>query len=87
MRAFAPIYPQPLGRIAQALCLLSEDTDETKLALSAADAVSGLVGQLGLPQHLRDVGIDESELPTIAATTPNREFSTEELEKLLHDML
>ncbi len=87
MRAFAPIYTQQLARIAQTLGLISEDTDETKLARSAADAVSGLVGQLGLPQHLRNVNIDESELPNIAATTPSQEFSTEELEKLLHEML
>lgn len=87
MRAFAPIYPQQLGRIAQALGLISEHAEATQLALSAADAVSGLIGQLGLPQHLRDVGINESELPKIAATTPHREFSTEELEKLLRGML
>ncbi len=87
MRAFAPIYTQQLGRIAQALGLISENAEATQLALSAADAVSGLIGQLALPQHLHDVGIDESELPKIAATTPNREFSTEELEKLLRGML
>lgn len=87
MRAFAPIYTQQLGRIAQVLGLIAEDADATQLALSAADAVSGLIGQLSLPQHLHDVGIDEAELPNIAATTPNREFSTEDLEKLLHGML
>lgn len=87
MRAFAPIYTQQLTSIAQALGLVSENTNPTHLALSAADAVSGLIEQLGLPQHLRDVGINETELPEIAATTPNREFSSEELEKLLHEML
>ncbi len=87
MRAFAPVYIQQLDRIAQALSLVAESADSTQLALSAADAVSGLIAELGLPQHLREVGIDESELPKIAATTPNREFSTEELEKLLHEML
>ena len=87
MRAFAPIYTQQLARIAQALGLASEYADTTQLALSDANAVSGLIKQLDLPQHLRDVGIDETELSKIAATTPNREFSTEELEKLLYEML
>ncbi len=87
MRAFASIYTQQLARIAQALGLASENADATQSALSAADAVHGLVGQLDLPQRLRDVGIDENELQKIAATTPNREFSIEELEKLLHEML
>ncbi len=87
MRAFAPLYTQQLGRITQTLGLVAENTDATQLALSAADAVSGLIGQLGLPQHLHDVGVSESELPKIAATTPNREFSQEELENLLREML
>ena len=87
MRAFAPIYTQQLANIAQVLGLVSEDADPTRLALSAADAVSGLIEQIGLPQHLQDVGIHETELPEIAATTPQREFSNEELEKLLHEML
>ncbi len=87
MRAFAPLYTQQLGRVTQTLGLVAKNIDATQLALSAADAVSGLIGQLGLPQHLHDVGVDETELPKIAATTPNREFSTEELEKLLHGML
>ncbi len=87
MRAFASRYTQPLARIAQALGLLSEEADVTHIALSASSAVSGLIGQLSLPQHLRDVGINETELHKIAATTPNRELSTEELEKLLYEML
>ena len=87
MHAFASIYTQQLARIAQALGLASENADATQRALSIADAVRDLIGQLDLPQHLRDVDIDENELQKIAATTPNREFSTEELEKLLHEML
>ncbi len=87
MRAFAPVYTDQLGRIAQVLGLLHEESDAVQAAQTAADAVSSLIGQLGLPQHLHDVGIDASELSKIAATTRNREFSTEELEKLLHEML
>ena len=87
MRAFAPRYTQSLAHIAQALDLVSEASDTTQAALSAADAVSSLIGQLGLPQHLSDVGINEVELHKIAATTPSREFSVEELEELLHGML
>jgi alcohol dehydrogenase class IV len=34
--------------------------------MSAGDAVSELIADLGLPARLRDVGIDEVQLPAIA---------------------
>lgn len=85
MRAFAPIYPQQLARITQALGLQRQD--DTSAALAATDAVSKLIGELDLPQHLGDVGIGEAELTTIASSTPSRELSIEKVEKLLHAML
>lgn len=87
MRAFASRYAKQLARITQALGLLHEESDEVQIALTAADAVSGFVAQLELPQKLSDVGVGESELPRIAATTPSRELSKEELETLLREML
>ena len=86
MRAFASIYTGPLDKIAQATGLLPEDLDRVQIANAAADAVSGLIAQLGLPQRLRDVGVPESELQTIAATTPSRELNADEVETLLKEM-
>jgi len=86
MHAFAPIYTNPLDKIAQAIGLLSEDLDSVQIARAAADAVSGLIAQLGLPQRLRDVDVPESDLHTIAETTPNRELNVDEIETLLKEM-
>ena len=86
MRAFASVYTGPLDKIAQAIGLLPEDLDNVQIAHAAADAVSSLIAQLGLPQRLRDVGVPESELATIAATTPSRELNADEIEALLKDM-
>ncbi len=85
MRAFASIYPQQLARIAKVLGL--HYSDDTSAALVAADAVSKLIGELGLPQRLSDVGVNETELATIANSTPSRELSVEEVEQLLRTML
>jgi 3-oxoacid CoA-transferase len=86
MRAFAPIYTGPLVKIAQAVGLIHEDLDSVQIAQTAADAVSGLIGQLGLPQRLRDVGVPESELASIATTTPSREMNKDQIEALLKEM-
>lgn len=85
MQAFALIHSQLLARIANVLGLHYHD--DTSAALAAADAAYGLIGELGLPQHLHDVGINETQLVEIAETTPCRELTTEEVEKLLHTML
>lgn len=85
MQAFALIHSQLLARIANVLGLHYHD--DTSAALAAADAVSRLIGELGLPQHLSDVGIGEAELATIANSTLSRELSPEEVEKLLREML
>ena len=86
MRAFAPIYTTQLDKIAPAVGLIPENLDSIQIAVAAADAVSGLIGQLGLPQRLRDVGVPESELHTIAATTPSRELNADEVEALLKEI-
>ena len=85
MRAFAPIYPHQLTRIAQALGLPYQN--DTSAALASADAVSKLIGELGLPQRLSDVGVNATELATIANSTPSRELSAEQVEELLRTIL
>lgn len=87
MRALAPRYAPILARITLALGLVSEDLNTLEMALRAADAVSGLVGRLDLPQHLHEVGIDEPELHAIATTVPSRELKADEIEELLRQML
>lgn len=54
-----------IAKIADALNLGAGGDDQNKAQL-AADAVAGLVAQLGLPQRLRDVGLQQADLPTIA---------------------
>lgn len=83
MRAMAPRHPLILAHIAHAIMRLPDEMNMDEAALKSADAVSNLVKRLGLPQHLRDVGMHESELSTIAATTPSRELRVEEIEEIL----
>lgn len=46
--------------------LLSAMTDDEAPPVSAAEAVERLIGRLGLPHRLRDVGVPESEIEAIA---------------------
>lgn len=87
MRALAPIHTTALLRIAQTVGVADNAPDDIGAALRAADAVRDLVKRLGLPQHLRDVGIEASELHKIAKTTPSRELGSEDVEDLLKKML
>jgi len=54
-----------IARVADALNL-GVDSDDQSKAFLAAEAVAGLVVQLGLPQRLREVGLKEADLPAIA---------------------
>jgi maleylacetate reductase len=87
MRALVPLHALPLARIARKLNLVNESVDDATAAMHAADAVSDLVNRLVLPQHLRDVGVDENEFHRIAETTPSRELSVDDIEALLKQML
>lgn len=86
MRTFTPMHTQALARIAQALRLVDDNDYSQSAALKAADAVSELVRHLGLPQRLRDVGVPESDLHAIAASTPSRDLNVAGVEELLHAM-
>lgn len=87
MRAMASRYPIPLSRMARTLMRLPDEMDTSDTALKAADAVSSLVKRLGLPQHLKEVGVPEADLQTIASTTPSRGIEVEEIEEILKKAL
>lgn len=87
MRATGTQHTEPLARIAQALQLPNAKPNGPDSALAAANAVSNLIAQLGLPQHLRDVGINESELHSIAVATVGEGSQTTQIEALLQRML
>jgi 3-oxoacid CoA-transferase len=69
MRVLAPQNAPALARIAKTLELPEASGDALKAALAAADAVEKLIGSLGLPQRLNEVGITEADLPAIAGGT------------------
>jgi len=56
-----PIHSTPL-RSAQD----REGHDDVMLAEAAAQRVYELVSEMNLPQHLREVGVEESDLPRLA---------------------
>jgi alcohol dehydrogenase len=55
-----------LAQAAEAMRLARQGQDDEVAATAAAEYVYNLVGQLGLPQRLRDAGVKESELPDLA---------------------
>ena len=68
MRFNAPARPQQMARIAD---LLGEDLAglaPPDAATLAADAVDRLKTDIGIPARLRDVGLTEAQLPTMAET-------------------
>ncbi|MGR8920824.1 MAG: iron-containing alcohol dehydrogenase, partial [Gammaproteobacteria bacterium] len=67
--------------------------DDAAAAAAARDAVAGLVGELGLPGRLRDVGVSQDDFAALArdaledmivATNPRPVSSVEEVIELLH---
>lgn len=66
MRFNADACAVELSQIAEAMGIASEGRDEMHWALAAAERVSALVAQMNLPQHLREVGVKESDLPSLA---------------------
>jgi len=66
MRYKAETEAPRLAPVAHKLKLADEAPDH-QAALAAADAVTALVRQLGLPYRLRDVGVPEDALADIAA--------------------
>ena len=54
-----------LAMVAEAMGI-GHGRSDYAMALAAADAAYDLIGQLGVPQRLRDVGVEESLLPRLA---------------------
>lgn len=57
---------QQLSEIAEAMGLVRNGQSDAALAEAGAQRVYELIGAMNLPQHLRDVGVKESDLPRLA---------------------
>lgn len=66
MRFNLDVAAPQLAQVALAMGLDVAGMDETAAGEAAVEAVYNLIGQLGAPQHLRDVGVRESDLPRLA---------------------
>jgi maleylacetate reductase len=55
-----------LAALAAALVAAPQSADDTARAIAVAERIDTLIGQLGLPRRLRDVGVPESEIPALA---------------------
>ena len=77
MRFFAARRPDALGRIAGAL-----GADPSKPGAAAA-AVSALVGELGLPQHIAPYGLSQEDLVEAVEPVAGPEASAEDLLRIL----
>ncbi|MFL5804685.1 MAG: iron-containing alcohol dehydrogenase family protein [Roseiflexaceae bacterium] len=82
-----------LALAAEALGIARAGRDDTALAEAAAHQVDALVERMGLPQHLRDVGLREADLPRLARiafenrtvrSNPQPITEVGQLEELLH---
>jgi len=89
--ALAPIarvlgLPTPPTAAASA-DVASADAADAVRALAAADAVANLIARLGLPHHLTEVGIDEDQIPAMAARVAGDPTRQAQVEDLLRSML
>lgn len=87
MRHLAHRAAPQLAQIARTLQLSDAGPDDIDAALISADAVSDLIGRLGLPRRLSEVGIGEGDLRSIAVATVGDGPQTDEVEHLLARML
>jgi alcohol dehydrogenase class IV len=87
MRHFARRHTRALAAISRALQLAEAGPDDLDAALLAADTVSDLIGRLGLPRRLSEVGIGAGNLHDIAVATVGEGEQTAEVEDLLKKML
>ena len=92
MRFMAGLAPERFAPIASACGLPFDAASPTPGALACADRIAALVGQLGLPARLRDVGVPSGEIREVAAVVHGimedagivgRPVAVEELEGLL----
>ena len=66
IRFNADTVASQLALSAEAMGILSDDKSDHEIALEMADYVDELIGQMGMPQRLRDVGVSQSNLPRLA---------------------
>ena len=60
------LVPNRYGRIARALGVNAGGRSETEVIADGIEAVATLRQDCGLPSRLRDVGVDQDALPTLA---------------------
>ncbi len=87
MHALAEQHATQLAAMAYALDLPVGQTDPIQAAHAAADAVFNLIDQLGLPHYLHDVGIEASEIHSIAVNTVGDGPQLALAESVLHSVL
>jgi alcohol dehydrogenase class IV len=66
IRFNADTVPSQLALSAEAMGISREGRNEVEMAIELADHVFALISQLGMPQRLRDAGVDKSILPKLA---------------------
>jgi maleylacetate reductase len=86
MRHFARTHTAALAAVGRAIQPDEAGSDQLDAALFAADAVSDLIGRLGLPRRLSEVGVAEAHLHDIAIATVGDGPQTAEVEELLRKM-
>jgi maleylacetate reductase len=94
VRFNAPAAAAQLLPAAEAMGIPAGDRDPAAAVEGAAQHIAGLVGQMGLPQRLRDAGVPENDLHRLAQigfnnktvqSNPRRIESVDQLERLLRD--
>jgi alcohol dehydrogenase len=63
----AAVETKKMVDIARAFGINTEGMDEREAALAASDAVLNLLDDIGLPTRLSQIGIQEKDIPEIAA--------------------
>ncbi|CRH74187.1 Alcohol dehydrogenase 2 [Chlamydia trachomatis] len=65
----AAVETEKMVRISQAFNVNSDGLSEKEAALAASKAVLTLLGEIGLPTKLTEIGIKEEDIPEIAEKT------------------
>jgi alcohol dehydrogenase len=79
MRYLVPREAAKLARIAAALGIDVREMPAERAALCAADAVSALIADLGLPRHLSAYGLGDEDLEAAARPVASADFPFEDL--------
>lgn len=66
MRFNLDVTAPQLAKIAEAFGLPINDRNAEAAAEAAAQRIDDLIGQMNLPQHLREVGVSRTDLPQLA---------------------